>query len=104
MIIDPIKVKHIRVSKGWTQQHLADLMGVSLRTIQRIEKTGQTSLETISAFCAVFEVERNDIALVPNIGKEELKPAKQYNILFLSVVVFIFGVAVGAVFTLIANN
>ncbi len=52
------KLKTIRQQNGWTQQHLSDISDISLRTIQRAESTGNTSIETINALSAVFDVER----------------------------------------------
>ena len=52
-------VRHERQQRGWTQQHLADAAGCSLRTVQRIEKQGLASNESVSALCAVFEIERD---------------------------------------------
>lgn len=52
-------VRRERQQRGWTQQHLADAAGCSLRTIQRIEKQGVASNESVSALCAVFELERS---------------------------------------------
>ncbi|HEY9030898.1 MAG TPA: helix-turn-helix domain-containing protein [Kangiella sp.] len=51
-------VRKLRLKRGWSQEHLAELMGVSTRTIQRIER-GQTkpSLETQKSLAAVFEVD-----------------------------------------------
>jgi len=51
-------VRRERQQRGWTQQHLADAADCSLRTIQRIEKQGVASNESVSALCAVFELER----------------------------------------------
>lgn len=31
------KIRHCRVAKGWTQEHLARILGVSLNTVQRWE-------------------------------------------------------------------
>lgn len=56
MKIDTLKLKLKRQAKGWTQQHLADVSGVSLRTIQRAEMSGSVSTETINALSAVFEI------------------------------------------------
>lgn len=50
-------VKKLRLKRGWTQEHLAQLANVNVRTIQRIEKAGVCDLETRSALAAVFEVE-----------------------------------------------
>lgn len=51
-------VRQERQRRGWTQQHLADAAGCSLRTVQRIENQGLASNESVSALCAVFEIER----------------------------------------------
>jgi transcriptional regulator with XRE-family HTH domain len=58
MEINAETVRHERQRRGWTQQHLADAAGCSLRTVQRIEKQGLASNESVSALCAVFEIER----------------------------------------------
>lgn len=58
MNIDSEKLKVQRQCKGWTQQHLSDVSGLSLRTIQRAETVGRVSNETLNALSAVFEVER----------------------------------------------
>nr|WP_323740321.1 helix-turn-helix domain-containing protein [Kangiella koreensis] len=51
-------VRKLRLKRGWSQEQLAELTGVSTRTIQRIER-GQTkpSLETQKSLAAVFEVD-----------------------------------------------
>jgi transcriptional regulator with XRE-family HTH domain len=54
-------VRTERQRRGWTQQHLADAAGVSLRTIQRIERHGVASNESVSALCAVFDLDRVDL-------------------------------------------
>jgi len=52
-------VRRERQRRGWTQQHLADAAGCSLRTVQRIESHGVASNESVSALCAVFEMDRS---------------------------------------------
>ena len=39
MKVDSQKLIQLRNARAWSQQHLADVSGLSLRTIQRIEKT-----------------------------------------------------------------
>ncbi len=58
MIINAPTVKDARIAKGWTQQQLADVSGLSLRTVQRVESQGQGSMETCNALCSVLEIER----------------------------------------------
>jgi DNA-binding XRE family transcriptional regulator len=67
MEIDKNLVKQYRVDRNWTQQHLADACGISLRTVQRIEKLGNASSESIMSLCAVFEITKQDIAIVPEL-------------------------------------
>ncbi len=50
-------VRKLRLRKGWSQDQLAELTDVSVRTIQRIERGHNASLETAKALAAVFEVD-----------------------------------------------
>ncbi|HEX6929627.1 MAG TPA: 2TM domain-containing protein [Gammaproteobacteria bacterium] len=50
-------VRKLRLQRGWTQEHLAMLTGLSVRSIQRIERGHKCSLETLTSLAAVFEVE-----------------------------------------------
>ncbi|MGB0833862.1 MAG: helix-turn-helix domain-containing protein [Psychrobium sp.] len=49
-------VKETRQAKNWTQQHLAQLCSLSLRTIQRIEKTGVASSESLASLSSSLEL------------------------------------------------
>ncbi|HHX83361.1 MAG TPA: helix-turn-helix domain-containing protein [Pseudomonadaceae bacterium] len=50
-------IRKLRLQRGWSQEQLAELTGLSTRTIQRIERGQPCSLETIKALAAVFEVD-----------------------------------------------
>ncbi|GAA6139195.1 hypothetical protein NBRC116583_29420 [Arenicella sp. 4NH20-0111] len=63
MLVDSNKMKHMRLSKNWTQQHLAEVCGVSMRTIQRVEKDGVASNETVASYAAVFEMPASDFLI-----------------------------------------
>ncbi|NEX19895.1 helix-turn-helix transcriptional regulator [Thiorhodococcus mannitoliphagus] len=54
-------IKSLRGKKAWSQDQLADIAGVSLRTIQRIEKTGIASLESKKAIASAFEMNSTDL-------------------------------------------
>ncbi|WP_062494405.1 helix-turn-helix domain-containing protein [Gluconobacter potus] len=54
---------HARTSTAVTQGHLAKMAGVSLRTVQRLEKTGRASFESMRALGAALDM-----------GPVELKP------------------------------
>lgn len=69
MDINAKLVKEQRTSKNWTQQHLADACGLSLRTIQRVERYGNASNDTVSALASVFEIEVS-ILVIPEVKVE----------------------------------
>jgi len=50
------KFRSLRLARAWSQEQLAEVSGLSVRTVQRIENGDQPSLETLSALAAVFEV------------------------------------------------
>lgn len=50
-------VRKLRLQRGWTQSQLAEMTGVTSRTIQRIEQGQKPSLESCKALAAVFEVD-----------------------------------------------
>jgi len=56
MRVDPKRIRAERERRAWSQEHLATVSGLGLRTIQRIEKTGAASFESVRALAAVLEV------------------------------------------------
>ena len=50
-------VRKLRLQRGWSQEQLAELSGLSVRTIQRIERGQKASLETARSLASVFEVD-----------------------------------------------
>lgn len=55
-MISSDKLKELRNQHGWSQEQLATISGVSVRTIQRIEKSGECSLESKMALAGAFSV------------------------------------------------
>lgn len=64
MRIDTNKLTRLRGQRAWSQQYLADVAGVSLRTVQRIEKTGVASGESVRALASAFDVKAAEL-MVP---------------------------------------
>lgn len=54
-------IQKLRLQKGWSQQQLADLSGLSVRTIQRIEQGQVASPESLKSLAAVFEMPFSDL-------------------------------------------
>ncbi len=50
-------VRKLRLQRSWSQEHLADLTGLSTRTIQRIERGEKPSLESLRLLADVFEMD-----------------------------------------------
>ncbi len=50
-------VRKLRLQRGWSQDQLAEFSGLSVRTIQRLERGQNPSLETARSLAAVFEVD-----------------------------------------------
>ena len=50
-------IQKLRLQRGWSQQQLADLSGLSVRTIQRLEQGQVASNESLKSLAAVFEID-----------------------------------------------
>ena len=57
MRINSDLVRSERERRAWSQEQLASVTGLGLRTITRIETTGRASHESVKALASVFHVE-----------------------------------------------
>jgi transcriptional regulator with XRE-family HTH domain len=53
-------IKKIRLERHWSQEQLAEMSGLSIRTIQRIENGENAGLESLKSLAAVFETNIED--------------------------------------------
>ena len=53
-------VKKLRLKRGWSQSELAEFSGLSVRTIQRIEKGANPGLDSLKCLAAVFDMDAAD--------------------------------------------
>ncbi len=107
-------IRKLRLQRGWTQDQLAAFAGLSVRSIQRIERGTRPSLESLKSLAAVFEVELStltpgDSPMIPDtLATEEELEAIQYvkgirefymhlflYLVFLAVFGLAFGVRLG---------
>ena len=97
MLLKSDMIRAHRHQKGWTQEQLAELCDISVRTVERLEKTGMASMETTNALASVLEVER-----VQLLADEGAPPAhtelQQQHVAILATVTFVLGLAVGVLF------
>lgn len=54
-------IKHLRLSRNWTQDRLAAAVGYSVRNLRRIENDGTTSIDVVNTFADIFDVSALDI-------------------------------------------
>jgi transcriptional regulator with XRE-family HTH domain len=99
MEINRQRIKHLRIERNWTQQHLADACGISLRTVQRIEKFGNASTESVMSLCAVLELNKADICAVPRVKPEQLHTVSLWFNYLYSIIALILGIGLGALST-----
>jgi transcriptional regulator with XRE-family HTH domain len=50
-------IQKLRLQRGWSQEQLAELSGLSVRTVQRIERGQTASMESLKALASVFEID-----------------------------------------------
>lgn len=50
-------VKELRLERDWSQEKLADLSGLSLRTVQRIEASNTAGYESLRSLALAFEID-----------------------------------------------
>jgi transcriptional regulator with XRE-family HTH domain len=100
-------VQKLRLQHGWSQQQLADLSGISIRTIQRIERGQTASTETLKSLAAVFEIDFSSLQVesVMNINSpqgisseeilafEHVRKLKRFYIHLIQYIVVISGLA-----------
>ena len=70
-------IRELRLEKGWSQEQLAEMAGVSSRTIQRIENGCEVSIETIKCLAAVFEIDFNYLRQENNMSEDILSYAER---------------------------
>ncbi|WP_019961641.1 helix-turn-helix domain-containing protein [Woodsholea maritima] len=78
--VDAEKIKRWREERHWSQEHLAGLAGIGLRTIQRVEKGEPAAKETLMALGAAFNVDAMDLSLDPEQEAAKILISKNQKI------------------------
>ena len=63
-------LKDLRANKNWSQDDLAEASGLSVRTIQRIERDHKAGLESLKALAAAFNIETTELRKELNMNDE----------------------------------
>ena len=67
-----MRVRQMRLERAWSQEQLAEMSGLSVRTIQRIERGQKPSLESLKSLAAVFDTHVNQLIEEDAIMNQEL--------------------------------
>jgi transcriptional regulator with XRE-family HTH domain len=97
---DAAKIKRWREERHWSQEHLAELAGLGIRTIQRIENGEPASRESLTALAAAFNVEAIALCIDPETEADEILQQRNTEVaaaLRLSFLIHLVGYAMGMV-------
>jgi transcriptional regulator with XRE-family HTH domain len=105
-------IRQRRIKKGWSQLQLAEFAGVSLRTIQRLEKGRSPTVETLKSLAAVFEIDFNELVDDRDQGEidesklshdeaEELEHIRDVQKFIRDLMIFCALLPIGVVFSMI---
>ena len=64
---DAAKIRRWRDERHWSQEHLVELAGIGLRTVQRIENGDPASRESLMALAAAFDVDAMALCVDPDV-------------------------------------
>lgn len=65
MKVDSEKLRWLRETRGWSQEHLCALAGISVRTLQRMEADGSASAESRMAVAAALGLDAAQLCALP---------------------------------------
>jgi len=65
MKVDGARVRRLREERCWSQEHLATVAGLSLRTVQRVESEGSASAESRMAIASAFGLAPDGLSPAP---------------------------------------
>jgi transcriptional regulator with XRE-family HTH domain len=71
---DGAKIKALRIKRGWTQEQLAEIAGISTRTVQRAEKANTAAFETLRAVAGAFEMDFDQLLRTPVRDVSNMEP------------------------------
>lgn len=100
MQLNPQLIKQLRTERGWTQQQLAEICAISLRTVQRVELQGLGSLETCKALATAFSIPLEQLLEQDKAGSGQVTTASAGNTTLWVGLAFFIGIVAGSGLTL----
>jgi len=100
-----MNVQKLRLQRGWSQQQLAELSGLSARTIQRIENGQPASAESLKSLASVFEIDFSTLTSEQDMPDEQLALAKVRKIkgFYIHLIQYVVVIGVLAVINLVTH-
>ena len=78
MYVNSIRLRELRLARQWSQDQLATLSGLNLRTVQRLESGANISKESLRALAAVLEVPAESLLMSkPTSSQSALDAVRQ---------------------------
>jgi transcriptional regulator with XRE-family HTH domain len=74
-----MNVQKLRLQRGWSQQQLAELSGLSARTIQRIENGQPGSAESLKSLASVFEIDFSTLSSEQDMTPSSPSSTRQHD-------------------------
>ncbi len=77
MQLNKEQLRRERELRAWSQSHLAEVAGLSMRTVQRIENSGSASLDSAKAIAAAFDTQVEVLLLAETVAPKPKQLAKR---------------------------
>jgi transcriptional regulator with XRE-family HTH domain len=92
MQLNKEQLRRERELRAWSQSHLAEVAGLSMRTVQRVERTGSASLESAKAIAAAFDTQIEALLLAETPTPKSSLIAQRISLLvaFLASILLVF--------------
>ncbi|MBT1443411.1 DUF805 domain-containing protein [Shewanella sp. JM162201] len=74
MYVNSSRLRELRLARQWSQEQLASVSGLNLRTIQRLESGAKISTESLRALAASLEVPAESLLVSSSETKPEPEP------------------------------
>lgn len=90
--VDPTRLRLMRKTRRWTQDELSQAAGLSLRTIQRAEKSGAVSIATLKSLAAVFEIDAGELEANKSAPRSRIPAGARQAFGYVALVVVAIGI------------
>jgi transcriptional regulator with XRE-family HTH domain len=71
---DGARIRALRIQRGWTQEQLAEIAGISSRTVQRAETANCASFDTVRAIAVAFETDFDQLLISEACSASDIEP------------------------------